>query len=97
MNVAAAATALPNSVAFTRVWDATANGVPSAANVDGYVRVDATHFYLSFRPDTTLPGLGAVQDEDVVFNNGGTWSNYFDGTAHGLAAAGADVDAFDIP
>lgn len=82
---------------FTRVWDATANGVPSAANVDGYVRVDATHFYLSFRPDTTLPGLGAVQDEDVVFNNAGTWTTYFDGTAHGLSAAAADVDAFDIP
>ncbi len=92
-----ALTAAPNSVPFTRVWDATANGVPSAANVDGYVRVDATHFYLSFRPNTTLPGLGAVQDEDVVFNDGGTWVNYFDGTAHGLTAAAADVDAFDIP
>ncbi|QNN51579.1 beta strand repeat-containing protein [Nocardioides mesophilus] len=90
-------TAPADTAVFTRVWDATANGVPSAANVDGYVRVDATHFYLSFRPDTTLPGLGAVQDEDVVLNNGGTWSSYFDGTAHGLTAAGADVDAFDIP
>ena len=90
-------TAPASTAPFTRVWDATANGVPSAANVDGYVRVDATHFYLSFRPDTTLPGLGAVQDEDVVFNNGGTWTNYFDGTAHGLSAAATDVDAFDIP
>ncbi len=90
-------TAAASSAPFTRVWDATVNGVPSAANVDGYVRVDATHFYLSFRPDTTLPGLGAVQDEDVVFNNGGTWSNYFDGTANGLTGAGADVDAFDLP
>ena len=90
-------TATASTAPFTRVWDATANGVPSAANVDGYARVDATHFYLSFRPDTTLPGLGAVQDEDVVFNNGGTWTNYFDGTAHGLSAPGADVDAFDIP
>ncbi len=90
-------TALPRTAPFTRVWDATANGVPSATNVDGYVRVDATHFYLSFRPDTTLPGLGAVQDEDVVFNNGGTWTNYFDGTAHGLSAPAADIDAFDIP
>ncbi len=90
-------TATAATAPFTRVWDATANGVPSSTNVDGYARVDATHFYLSFRPDTTLPGLGAVQDEDVVFNNGGTWSNYFDGTAHGLSAAAADVDAFDIP
>ena len=32
--------------------------------------------------DTTVPGLGdGVQDEDVVYFNGGTWSVYFDGTA----------------
>jgi hypothetical protein len=90
-------TAAPRSAAFTRVWDASANGIPSAADVDGFVRVDARHFYLSFRADTTLPGLGAVQDEDVVIDNDGTWSTYFNGTAHGLSAAGADVDAFDIP
>ena len=35
--------------------------------MDGFDRVDATHFYLSFSADTTVPGLGAVQDEDVVF------------------------------
>ena len=87
----------PNTVGFSGRGTPRRHGVPSAANVDGYVRVDATHFYLSFRPNTTLPGLGGVQDEDVVFNDNGTWSTYFDGTAHGLSAAAADVDAFDIP
>jgi FtsP/CotA-like multicopper oxidase with cupredoxin domain len=87
-----------NGTSYARVWDASANGVPGAANVDGFARVDATHFYLSFAADTTLPVLGAVQDEDVVFNNDGAWSVYFDGTAHGLGASGAlDVDAFDVP
>ena len=47
---------------------------------------------------TTVPGRGAVEDEDVVFDNNGTWSTYFDGTAHGLGtSANLDVDAFDIP
>jgi hypothetical protein len=89
-----------NGSSFARVWDASANGFAAAANVDGAVRVNATHFYLSFSVATTaVPGLGtAIEDEDVVFNNGGTWSTYFDGTAHGLGtSANLDVDAFDLP
>ena len=67
--------------------------------MDGVVWLDATHPYLSFsNTSTTLPGFGTVQDEDVVFKSGGTWSVYFDGTLHGLGTAdGLDVDAFDLP
>ena len=86
-----------DGTAYARVLDASAIGIPAAANVDGYVRVDATHDYLSFAADTTLPGLGAVQDEDVVHRSGTSWNTYFDGTAHGLTSANLDVDAFDIP
>ncbi|MCI4657995.1 multicopper oxidase family protein [Cryobacterium zhongshanensis] len=89
-----------NGTAFSRVIDASAApySLPAAANVDGFVRVDATHFYLSFSADTTtVPVLGAVQDEDVVYYNAGTWSVYFDGTAHGLTTANQDLDAFDVP
>ncbi len=69
----------------------------STANVDGLIWVDATHVYLSYSADTTAPAIGAVQDEDVVRNNGGTWSVYFNGTARGLTAGNLDVDAFDVP
>ncbi|MDJ0350528.1 S8 family serine peptidase [Cryobacterium sp. PH29-G1] len=87
-----------NGTSFARVWDASANGLSSGANVDGFVRVDATRFYLSFSADTTVPVVGAVQDEDVIYNSNGSWSVYFDGTAHGLGASGnLDVDAFDLP
>jgi len=89
-----------DGTAYSRVIDASAApySLPGAANVDGFVRVDATHFYLSFSADTTtVPVLGAVQDEDVVYYNAGTWSVYFDGTAHGLTSANQDLDAFDVP
>ncbi|HEU5038855.1 MAG TPA: multicopper oxidase domain-containing protein [Nocardioides sp.] len=86
-----------DGTAYARVFDATANGIPAAANVDGYDRVDGTHFYLSFAVDTTVTGLGAVQDEDVVYSGAGTWSTYFNGTAHGLTSPNLDVDAFDVP
>lgn len=88
-----------DGVSFARVWDATANGLPGDANIDGLVFVDATHFYLSFSSTaTTMPVLGAVADVDVVYNNAGTWSVFFDGMANGLTAgSGQDIDAFDIP
>ncbi len=88
-----------NGTAIARVFDASTNGIPDYANVDGVVRVDATHIYLSFsNVSTTLPGFGTVQDEDVAFKSGATWSVYFDGTLHGLGTADAlDVDAFDLP
>ena len=87
-----------NGTSLARVWDATAHGVPGGADVDGFDRVDATHFYLSFaEPTNTLPQIGATQDEDVVYVSGTTWSVYFNGTAHGLTTANLDVDAFDVP
>ena len=82
---------------YTRVFDASTVGLASSADVDGYVRVDANHFYVSFNADTTLPVLGAVQDEDVVYYNNGIWSVYFDGTVKGLTASNLDLDAFDLP
>ena len=70
---------------------------PANANVDGFDRVDATHFFLSFADTTTsVPGLGTVQDEDVVYYDAGTWSVWFDGTAHGLTNANHDLDAISV-
>jgi hypothetical protein len=87
-----------DGTSLARVWDATASGVPGGANVDGYDRVDATHFYLSFTGATTsLPQIGTTQDEDVVKVSGSTWSVYFDGTAHGMTTDNLDVDAIDVP
>lgn len=85
-----------NGSTYARVHDASALGW-STANVDGLVRVDGTHLYVSYSADTAVPGLGTVQDEDVVYHNAGTWSVYFDGTAKGLTAANLDIDAFDLP
>ena len=85
-----------NGMTFGRMFDASVAGVPDNANVDGMVIVDATHFYLSFVADLVLPGLGTVQDEDVVYYNNGVWSVFFDGTALGLTNTGQDLDAIEI-
>jgi hypothetical protein len=89
-----------DGTAFSRVVDAAGAGsvgLAAAANVDGLVLVDSTHFYMSFSADaTTVPGIADVQDEDIVYYNNGTWSVYFDGTVAGLGDANLDIDAFDI-
>ncbi|MFT3894359.1 MAG: multicopper oxidase domain-containing protein [Anaerolineales bacterium] len=72
--------------AFSQAIDA-----PAGTNVDGFDRVDDTHYYMSFAGTVTLPGAGTVQDEDVVYNDNGTWSVYFDGTAQGLGASNLDA------
>jgi hypothetical protein len=85
-----------NGTATTRAIDATAApyNVPSSANVDGFSRVDATHFYVSFTDNVTLAGAGTVADEDVVYYNAGTWSLWFDGSARGVGST--DLDAISV-
>ena len=67
------------------------------ANVDGYAVVDATHVYLSFKPNTTVGGL-AVADEDVVVYNPatGNYTMVFDGSTNGLGGNGVDLDALSV-
>ncbi|MBW8307099.1 MAG: putative Ig domain-containing protein [Thiobacillus sp.] len=86
-----------DGTSFVRVLDATAEGLPGGANVDG-LKVVGSQIYLSFNGGVAVPGLGTVQDEDiVVYDTGsGTWSLFFDGTALGLTTDNEDVDAFDI-
>jgi hypothetical protein len=86
-----------NGTSFARVWDATANGVPAGANVDGVSVIDPTHILISFVGDTSITGFATVQDEDVVYFKAGAWSVWFDGTAKGLTAADLDLDAIDVP
>jgi len=90
-----------NGAAYARVFDATAHGIPLAARVDGAVRVDGRHYYLSFSTNTSLLGFGAVQDEDIVFLDmtgpADTWTTWFNGTAHGLTTTGLNIDAFSLP
>ncbi|MCC7172167.1 MAG: S8 family serine peptidase, partial [Planctomycetes bacterium] len=56
----------------------------------------STRYYVSFAANTTVPGLGTVADEDIVYYETGTglWSMYLDGSDVGLS--GTDIDAFHV-
>jgi hypothetical protein len=61
--------------------------------------VDGAILYLSFRRNagTSVPGLGTVDDEDIVKYESSSWSLYFDGGAAGLGDSNAeDLDALAI-
>ena len=83
---------------FQRTVDASATPyrLPTGANVDGFARLDAQRFYVSFAADVTVPGLGAVQDEDVLLWDGAQWRVWFDGTARGLTSSSLDLDAISV-
>jgi pimeloyl-ACP methyl ester carboxylesterase len=72
--------------------------------------IDAMHFQadgtllLSVDKDGVLPGVGAVDDSDILSfvptslgtTTAGTFSIYFDGSDVGLEASGEDIDAFSF-
>ncbi len=87
--------------AFSRVIDASAApySLPASgggnANVDGFDRISSTEFYMSFTGQVNVPGIGNVQDEDVVHYNAGTWTMFFDGSTHGLGGTSGST-SFDL-
>ncbi|MGH6882888.1 MAG: hypothetical protein ACREFM_18345, partial [Hypericibacter sp.] len=91
---------------YSRIFDASAVGLAATANIDALYMPDPNTIYMSFSTDagTTVPGVGVVQDEDIVRYNAAanTWTLYFDGSdvgmggANGPGVTGEDVDAFAI-
>ena len=82
---------------FSRVFDASANGLSDFATIDGLSVVSPNQFYITLRVNQNIPDVGFIQDEDVVFYDNGVWSMYFDGTDQGLTTGGQDLDAISVP
>src|SRR4051794_32549094 len=87
-----------DGTAFTRTVDASVSPclLPAGADVDGFARSGADRFYVSFRSDVSVRGLGPVQDEDVVLWDGVRWRTWFNGTAHRLTSRALDLDAISV-
>jgi hypothetical protein len=82
----------PGTGLFSFFLDGSAVGIPANAHIDGLSVNAALEPQLSFETSLTLPGVGAVDDEDVVVYSAGTFAMAYDGSAAGLASA-LDVDA----
>jgi hypothetical protein len=93
----------------TQTWamhfDGSVHGLPAAADIDAYAysynanTFTASH-YMSFDKPVTIPGLGKMDDSDVVRYHtsllGNSWSLRVDGSQLGLTAAGEDIDAISL-
>lgn len=88
-----------NGTEFSQVFSRATAGLPNNADIDALLVVDGDTFYMSFARNkgTNVPGLGVVDDEDIVLYDAGVWSLFFDGSDVGLGGDDRrDVDAFEI-
>jgi hypothetical protein len=87
-----------------KVFDGTDAGLPASADIDAlaYVPINLGHiFYMSFDTPVAVPGLGTVDDSDIVayryiFGQGSSWTLYFRGSQNGLTTDAEDIDAIEI-
>lgn len=84
----------PATGLFSVYFDGAAAGVPAGARIDAVAVDAALVLLLSFDTSVALPGVGAVEDEDVVSYTAGVFGMVFDGSAAGIAS-GLDLDGVD--
>ena len=77
---------------FSSFFDGSANGIPEGAAIDAVATDASDRLLLSFDTTVSLPGVGTVEDEDLVRFASGTWTMEFDGSARGVPAE-LDLDA----
>lgn len=89
--------------AYRMVLDGSDVGLDPFA-IDSLARLSDFEFVLSFTEPGELPGVGPVDDSDLVLftaqrlgeTTTGTFSPYFDGSDIGLTDPGEDIDAVEV-
>jgi IPT/TIG domain-containing protein len=93
-----------NGSTFSLVFDGSDVGLAAGMDVDAFTMIDANSLLLSFEAAGTVPGVGLVDDSDLVrfdstsmsANTAGSFSRYFDGSDVGLTTNAEDVDAVEL-
>jgi hypothetical protein len=77
---------------FSVLFDGSTAGIPDGARIDALYADPFFDVFFSFDVTVALPGVGVVDDEDVVRYSGGAYTMAFDGSAAGVAS-GLNLDA----
>jgi hypothetical protein len=81
-----------SSAAFSVFFDGSLNSVPDGIAIDAVATNTNDQLLLSFDTTVSLPGVGSVDDEDLVGFASGSYTMEFDGSAHGVSTE-LDLDA----
>lgn len=87
---------------FAMLFDGSDVGIKG--ELDAFSRIDADSVLVSLAAPATLPGVGSVDDSDVLrfdatslgATTAGTFSMYLDGSDVGLTTSAEDVDAVEL-
>lgn len=93
----------PSTGQWVKTFDGTNAGLPASADIDAFAyryQSPYSYMYMSFDTPVAVPGLGTVDDSDVVVYavtlGSSSWSMAFDGSQYGLTTAAEDVDSFEL-
>ena len=93
----------PSTGQWLKTFDGTNAGLPASADIDAFAyryQAPYSYMYMSFDTPVAVPGLGMVDDSDVVVYavtlGNSSWSMVFDGSQYGLTTAAEDVDGFEL-
>ncbi len=92
----------PASGAWAMLLDGSDLGI--SGDIDAFAYISATELLISIDGPANLPGVGSVDDSDVLkfvptslgTNTAGTLEIHFDGSDVGLTEGGEDIDALSI-
>ena len=86
------------SETWSKHMDGSEVGIGAALKLDGFHVMEDETVLFSLSAPANLPGLGAVDDSDVVQWDPAaeTLSLFFDGSSYGLTSAGEDIDALSL-
>lgn len=92
-----------NGSSFSLYFDGSDVGL-ATFNLDAFAVLSGNQVLMSFRASGTVPGIGTVDDSDVVRfsatslgeSTAGSFSMYFDGSDVGLTTTGEDIDAVEL-
>ena len=84
--------------AFSMIFDGSEFGLVGSVDIDGFALPDVDRILMSFAAPATIPGIGRVDDSDVVGFDRVTevFSLVLDGSAVGLTTSAEDVDAIEV-
>jgi PKD repeat protein len=88
---------------FSLYFDGSDVGL-GGARIDGFVITSSTEILMSFSSSEDVPGIGGVDDSDIVkftatslgASTAGSFEVYFDGSDVGLTRSGEDIDAVEL-